>query len=205
MLRRPFHDVIRGRLESGNGTNPLLSRLEVLWQSRGGARRLNGTAFLFSLLLREHPQTAREGARQDFATRHAESCSVALIAQDAAISEKQRYQQITTSDCRHLCISTASAHPQQRGRFRACALLGLHSWGSSITARPFAPTRTDPADRIHGWYCAGNNGPGHGFFFAYRLPKVGRKIPPPPSIPRACILPKGPRELESAGLSRLFY
>lgn len=134
----------------------------------------------------------------------AESCSVALIAQCCNLRETalSANQDIRLSDCQHLCISTASAHPQLV-RFRACALLGLHSWGSSIAARPFAPTRTDPADRIHGWYCAGDNGAGHGFFFAYiAFRKWDGKYHLHPLSPGLVFYP---RELESAGLSRLFY
>lgn len=96
----------------------------------------------------------------------------------------------------HQCLT-------QLVRFRACALLGLHSWGSFITARSFAPTRTDPADRIHGWYCAGNNGAGHGFFFtsiAFRKWDGKYHL-----HPLSTELVFYPRELESAGLGRLFY
>jgi hypothetical protein len=55
---------------------------------------------------------------------------------------------------------------------------------SAIAARPFAPTRIDPADRIHGWL-HGNMGFFLSFFsFHYRLPKVGTEISKPPLKPR---------------------
>lgn len=120
-----------------------------------------------------------------------------LQSRRTSVISKSRHQIVSI-----FCISTASAHPQQLGRFRACALLGLHSWGSSISARPFAPTRTGPADRIHGWYCAGNNGAGYGFFAYIAFRKWDGKYHLHPLSPGLVFYP---RELESAGLSRLFY
>jgi hypothetical protein len=89
------------------------------------------------------------------------------------------------------------------------SLLGLHLIDfvglSAIAARSFAPTRTDPADRIHGWIELGWGV----FFFHYRLPKVGTEIQPPLKTPGALVLlplyQESLTRLDCLSLSRLIY
>jgi hypothetical protein len=89
------------------------------------------------------------------------------------------------------------------------SLLGLHLIDfvglSAIAARSFAPTRTDPADRIHGWIELGWGI----FFFHYRLPKVGTEIQPPLKTPGALVLlplyQESLTRLDCLSLSRLIY